>query len=120
MQYLTETFRFKILVLLGFGDKRQIQVEVVELFRGTFPDLPSLSHKTISKIQRQFRDIGYVKPLPRRIANYSKIDIFLSIEENLTVSSHQIARDHNSSYTTVLRCCKRRIADLTGCNIFRN
>lgn len=107
MKYLTETHRIEILMMIGYGDNCRSQVEVANLFNHRYPELPNISQSTVSKIHAQFRELGHVKPLKRKphfVEDDVKVDILLSVEENPTSSTRQIARENNVSHTTVLRC----------------
>lgn len=107
MKYLTETHRIEILMMIGYGDNCRSQVEVANLFNHRYPELPNISQSTVSKIHAQFRELGHVKPLKRKphfVEDDVKVDILLSVEENPTSSTRQIARENNVSQTTVLRC----------------
>ncbi|KAF2892988.1 hypothetical protein ILUMI_13186 [Ignelater luminosus] len=49
--------------MVGWGERRRTQLEIVQLFREQHLDLPLISQGTVSKIEAQFREVGHVKPL---------------------------------------------------------
>lgn len=107
MRYLTETHRIEVLMMIGYGDMCRSQEKVCDIFNQKYPDLPNISQGTVSKIHSQFRDLGHVKPLKRKphfVEDDVKVDILLSVQDNPTSSSRQIARGNNVSHTTVLKC----------------
>lgn len=110
MRYLTEAHRIDILIMIGCGDRMRTHSEVVHLFHERYPHLPPISQSTVSKIERQFRELRHVKPLPRqfsKVPEETKLNILLTVQEaGLTedkISARRVAREHNISHTTVLR-----------------
>lgn len=61
MRDLSEIFRIKILKCCWNFERRRKQDQTqIKLFRETYPDLPPLSHETVSKTDQQLpeRDHG--------------------------------------------------------------
>lgn len=108
--YLTETLKIEILMMLGFGERKRSQEEVAALFHETHPDLLPLSRSTVSKIEKQFRESGHVRHVPRRrppkVSDETKLDILLSYQENPITPARQLSRDHNIDHKTVLKVTK--------------
>lgn len=52
--------------MIGYGDKTRTQMEVARLFHEKFPNLPPITQGTISKIEKQFRQLGHVKQIKKK------------------------------------------------------
>lgn len=106
MAHLTETQRIEILIFVGCGDKTRTQEEVCNLFNAKYPERP-ITRSTVSKIVRKFRETGHVKQVPNagrpKMNENVKLNIALSIEENVHNTSRQIALDNAVSQRSVLR-----------------
>lgn len=116
--YLTETLKIEILMMVGFGERKRNQEEVAALFHENHPDLPPLSRSTVSKIEKQFRELGHVRHVPRRrppkVSDETKLDILLTYQENPITPARQLSRDHNIDHKTVLK-----ITNTTGIKPFK-
>lgn len=108
--YLTEKLKIEILMMVGFGERKRSQEEVATLFYESHPDLPPLSRSTVGKIEKQFRELGHVRHVPRRrlpkVSDDTKLDILLSYQENPITPARQLSRDHNIDHKTVLKITK--------------
>ncbi|KAJ8941383.1 hypothetical protein NQ318_003636 [Aromia moschata] len=97
MSYLTESLKFEILMMIGYGDRARTQCEVVRLFRETHPDLPPLNQGTISKIEAQYREMGHVRKVPSKrqavADDDTKLNLLLALEESPITPARQLARD---------------------------
>lgn len=107
---LSERHRIEILILLGCGDKIRSQQEVCALFNEKYPD-NQINQGTVSKIFHKFEEHGTVRDLPRtgraRALNEDKkLDIALEIVENPHISTVSLARNQDTSRTTVRRFLK--------------
>ncbi|KAJ8937428.1 hypothetical protein NQ318_012626 [Aromia moschata] len=100
MSYLTESLKFEILMMIGYGDRARTQ-------RKTHPDLPPLNQGTISKIEAQYREMGHVRKVPRKrqavVDDDTKLNLLLALEENPITPARQLARDSNLNHKTVLK-----------------
>lgn len=72
MVYLTEMHKITILQMIGYGDKTRTQMEVARLFHEKFPNLPPITQGTISKIEKQFRQLGHVKQIKKSSCQCNK------------------------------------------------
>ncbi|KAJ8949725.1 hypothetical protein NQ318_005046 [Aromia moschata] len=98
MVYLTEMHKITILQMIGYGDRTLTQAEVVRLFQEKYPELPSISQGTVSKIEKQFRERGHVRQLKKNASSHDrKLDVMLMLEENPHTSSCQTAAALNIS-----------------------
>ncbi|KAJ8940688.1 hypothetical protein NQ318_017661 [Aromia moschata] len=77
----------------------------------TRPSHNPITQSTVSKIESKFRETGDVKDLPKsgrpKITQDKKIDIVLSMEENLQSTSTLVTSENEVSQTTVLRILKK-------------
>lgn len=64
---LTEMHIITVLQMIGCGDKTRTQMEVTHLFHEKFPNLPLLSQGTISKIEKQFCELGHVRKIKKQL-----------------------------------------------------
>ncbi|VEN42073.1 unnamed protein product, partial [Callosobruchus maculatus] len=69
MVYLTEMHKIIILQMIGYGDNTRTQKEVARSFHEKFPNLPAVSQGTISNIEKQFRELGYVRQIRKMRAH---------------------------------------------------
>ncbi|KAJ8939594.1 hypothetical protein NQ318_010601 [Aromia moschata] len=71
-----------------------------------YSELPPISQGTVSKIEKQFRERGYVRQLmknpPNKLSDDQKLDVMLMLEENHNVS-RQTASALNISHSSILR-----------------
>lgn len=108
--YLTETVKIEILMMIGYGDRMRTQSEVVRLFRESHPDLPPINQGTISKIEAQYRGMGHVRKVPRKrqavVDDDTKLNLLLALEENPVTPARQLARDSNLNHKTVIKILK--------------
>lgn len=72
MVHLTEMHKITILQMIGYGDKTRTQMEVSRLFHEKFPNLPPVSQGIISKIEKQFRELGHVRQIKKSSCQCSK------------------------------------------------
>lgn len=93
--------------MIGYGDKTRTQMEVARLFHEKFPNLPPITQGTISKIEKQFRQLGHVKQIKKVAANaisdYTKLDIMLEFEENPHTSSRKTAPMFDVTHSSIIR-----------------
>ncbi|KAJ8961900.1 hypothetical protein NQ318_021518 [Aromia moschata] len=110
MAHLTVTQRIEILIFIGCGNKTRTQQEVCNLFNAKYSDNP-ITQSIVSKIESKFRETGDVKNLPKsghpKMTQDKKIDIVLSMEENLQSTSTLVASENEVSQTTVLRILRK-------------
>lgn len=96
--------------MIGYGDNTRTQMEVARLFHETFPNLPPISQGTISKIEKQFRELGHVRQIKKAaantISNDTKLDIMLEFEENPHTSSRKVAPMFDVSHSSIFRTLK--------------
>ncbi|KAF5278606.1 hypothetical protein FQA39_LY00648 [Lamprigera yunnana] len=59
MDYLKDMNKITILQMIGYGNNTRTQIEVARLLHEKFPDFPSISQRTVSKIEKQFRELGH-------------------------------------------------------------
>lgn len=90
-------------MMIGFGNKIRYQAKVVNIFNEKYPHLPPLSQEALSKIYKQYRELGHIKPLPRK-PHVIDENVKLSVQRTLTSSLHPRLCD--VSHITVLRCVK--------------
>ena len=95
--------------MLGYGDRRRTQIEVVQLFNEVHPNLHPISQSAFSKIVKQYRQLGHVRPVKRHptFVEDVKLNILLSVEETPTSSTRDLATASDVSHSTVLRCLKK-------------
>lgn len=55
------------------------QADGVNFFFEKYPELPPFSQRTVSKIKKQFRDLGHVKAVPRRRRTFVDKDTTLAL-----------------------------------------
>ncbi|KAJ8960504.1 hypothetical protein NQ318_013788 [Aromia moschata] len=97
------------MAIISFNNwlRRRTQAEVVRLFQEKYPELPSISQGTVSKIEKQFGERGHVMQLkksPRnKLGDDQKLDVMLMLEENPYTSSRQTASALNISHSSILR-----------------
>jgi len=93
--------------MIGYGDNTRTQMEVVRLFQEKFPDLPPITQGSISKIEKQFRELGHVRQVKKvaanAISNDTKLNILLEFEENPHTASRQAAPMFDVSQSSVIR-----------------
>lgn len=110
MVHLTEMHKITILQMIGYGDRTRTQMEVSRLFHEKFPNLPPVSQGTISKIEKQFRELGHVRQIKKVAANAvsddTKLDITLEFQENPHTSGRKAAPLFNVSHTAIFRTLK--------------
>ncbi|KAJ8945980.1 hypothetical protein NQ318_017096 [Aromia moschata] len=88
------------LQMIGYGDRTRTQAEVVRLFQEIYPELLPISQGTVSKIEKQFRERGYVRQLKKNHPN--------KLKENPHTSSRQTASALNISRSSILRRIDRK------------
>ncbi|VEN53457.1 unnamed protein product, partial [Callosobruchus maculatus] len=67
---ISEMHKIIILQMIGYGDNTRTQKEVARLFHEKFPNLLAVSQGTISKIEKQFRELGHVRQIKKcNVAN---------------------------------------------------
>lgn len=97
-------------MMIGFGNRIRTQAEVARLFNQEHPDLPQISQTTVSRIERQYRENGHVRTLPRnrqpKIDEETKVNVLLTYEDNPVTPARQVARDLGVSHTSVLKILK--------------
>lgn len=110
MVHLTEMHKITILQMIGYGDNTRTQMEVASLFHEKFPNLPPISQGTISKIEKQFRELGHVRQIKKVAANAisdnTKLDVMLEFKENPHNSGRKTAQLMNVSHSSVFRILK--------------
>lgn len=111
MAHLSERQRTEILMMLGYGERRRTQTEVCNLFNNLYPEF-HITQSTVSKIWHKFQDTGSVKDLPKTgrataLNNEESENVMLAVVENPHVSVRQIARDCNTSKSTVHSVLKK-------------
>lgn len=111
MVHLTEMHKITILQMIGYGDNTRTQREVARLFHETFPNLPPISQGTISKIEKQFRELGHVRQIKKEVAanaisNDTKLDIILEFDENPNTSCRQAEALFHVSRSSISRILK--------------
>ena len=96
--------------MIGYGDNTRTQMEVARLFHEKFPNLPPISQGTISKIEKQFRELGHVRQIKKAaanaISNDTKLDIMLEFQENPHTSSRHAAPMFDVSHSSIFRTLK--------------
>ena len=109
MVNLTEKERTDILIMVGYGDKKRTQAEVVALFNEVYPNRPPISQSTVSKIIKKYSDTVSVKDKARsgRSKSVSEseaaLNVLLAVEENPRQSREDLARDYDISVRSVGR-----------------
>lgn len=113
MVNLTEKERIDVLIMVGYGDRKRTQVEVVALFNEVYPNRPPISQSSVSKIIKKYSDTGSVKDKPRsgRLKSVTESDaalnVLLAIEENPRQSREDLARDYDISVRSVGRILRK-------------
>lgn len=110
---LNEHERITLLMMVGYGDRRRSLQETCDLFNNTFPNRNPISKSTVSKIVHKFEQSGSVKNLPRsgrpKVATNddAALDVLLTVQEQPTTSTSNIAMELGMSATSVRRILKR-------------
>lgn len=103
MVRLNDTERIEILMMIGYGDRRQSCAEVMNIFNEAHPDRQPISKPTIARTLKRFLETGDIKDRPKsgRSINVtteeSYMDVLLDVVENPKTSVQQIAINHNMS-----------------------
>lgn len=96
--------------MIGSEDNKRTQNDIAYLFHATLPNLPPISHGTISK---QFRELGPwtcrvdKKAATNAMSDDVKLDIMLEFEENPHTSSRKAAPIFYVSHSSITRTLKR-------------
>lgn len=96
--------------MIGYGDNTRTQMEVARLFHEEFPDLPPISQGTISKIEKQFRELGHVRQVKKAahnaLSDHAKLDVMLEFEEHPHTSCREASATFNVSHTSIFNILK--------------
>lgn len=109
---LTDTERIEILMMIGYGDRVRTQEEVCHLFNAKYPNRNPISQSTVSRVEARFRETGHVKDRPKSgrpdIAEETKINVLLTLQENPHTSSRQIGLDNDIDHSTVTKFLRKQ------------
>lgn len=53
--------------MIGYGDKKRRQIEVVRIFHGKFPNLPAYPKEQLVKWKEQYRELESVRPIKKQM-----------------------------------------------------
>lgn len=108
---LNEQERIEILMMIGYGDRARLQLEVCHLFNNLHPERPPINQSTVSRIEKKFREHGHVRDLPRtgrpKVNEDDRLNVMLDFHENPHKSSRAVAADHNVCQSSVSRVMKK-------------
>lgn len=113
MDQLSERHRIQILIIRGYGDRQRPHEEVCRIFNELYPERPPISRRTVGKTIQRFEETGNVKNKPKlgrpksATTEEKQLDTLLAIVESPHVSTRQVARDLETSQTSVRRVLKK-------------
>ncbi|KAJ8937817.1 hypothetical protein NQ318_003721 [Aromia moschata] len=89
-----------ILQMIGYGDRTRTQAGDVRLFQENYPELLPISQGIVSKIERQFRERGHVRQMPRHnLFTNSEMTDMEAIYPQQNFSERAAARSYADTYT---------------------